>query len=63
MVTQQSYPVGEMKGSLETMKAEAKRLKALGGGIPAVEKNVRPIMAFLDILDFHLSDLEDQEFS
>lgn len=58
-----SYPVGEMKRSLEKLKAEAERLKALGGGIPAIEKNIRPVMTFLDILDFHLCDLEVQDVS
>ena len=63
MVTKKSYPVGEMKGSLKKLETEAMRLKKLGGGIPAIEKNIRPIMTFLDILDFHLCDLEGQEHS
>ena len=60
MMSEKPYPVGEMIESLKKIEAETKRLKKLAGGIPAIEKNIYPIMTFLDILDFHLSDLRER---
>jgi len=53
----ESYPLNEMRDSLKKLEAEASRLKALATGFPAVVKNIDPIMAFIDILNFHLCHL------
>ncbi len=55
------YPILEIKKSLKKIEAEVIKLKRLTQCIPAVEKNIAPVMAFIDILKFHLNDLEDKE--
>jgi hypothetical protein len=44
-----------------TVEVEVTKLKRLTQGIPGVEKNITPILAFIDILKFHLGDLKDKE--
>jgi hypothetical protein len=56
-----SFPISEIKKSLKKIEAEATKLKKLTNGIPGVEKNIAPIMTFIDILKFHLGDLKDEE--
>ena len=56
-----SFSISEMKKSLKKIEAEATKLKKLTNGIPGVEKNIAPIMTFIDILKFHLGDLKDEE--
>ncbi len=56
-----SYPLGEIKRSLQKIEEEVATLKKLTEGIPAVEKNITPILSFLDILKYHLDDLEDHQ--
>ena len=53
----ESYPLKKMQESLRSLEIEAHRPKELAMDVPGVEKNVDPIMAFIDILKFHLSDL------
>jgi hypothetical protein len=60
-MNEETFPVHDMKESLRRLETEAKRLRRMGKGMPAVEKNIDPIMTFLDILDFHLSDLRDED--
>jgi len=60
-MNEESFPIHDMKESLQKLETEAKRLKGLARGMPVVEKNINPIMTFLDILDFHLSDLRDED--
>ena len=55
------YPVSDIKRSLKKIEAEVTKLKKLTQGIPAVEKNITPIMSFIDILEFHLGDLKNKE--
>ena len=55
------YPVSDIKRSLKKIEAEVTKLKKLTQGIPAVEKNIAPVMAFIDILKFHLGDLKDKK--
>ena len=57
----ETFPIHDMKESLRKLEAEAKRLKSLARGMPVVEKNINPIMTFIDILDFHLCDLSDDD--
>jgi len=54
------YPILEIKKSLKKIEAEVIKLKRLTQGIPAVGKNITPIMAFIDILKFHLGDLKNE---
>ena len=56
-----SFPISEIKKSLKKIEAEVTKLKKLTKGIPGVEKNIAPIMTFIDILKFHLGDLKDEE--
>ena len=53
------YPILEMKESLQRLAEETNRLMKLSKGIPGIEKNITPIMAFIDILKFHL-DIDDE---
>ena len=55
------YPVQEIKKTLKKIEAEVTKLKRLTQGIPGVEKNIVPIMSFIDILKFHLGELEDKK--
>ncbi len=43
------------------LEAEADKLKKLARCIPALEKNINPIMAFIDILNFHIRDLRGDD--
>jgi hypothetical protein len=54
-------PIVEIKKSLKKIETEVIKLKRLTQGIPAVEKNIAPVMAFIDILKFHLGDLKDKK--
>ena len=56
-----SHPIFEIKRSLKVIEDETARLKKLAEGIPAVEKNINPILSFLDILQFHVGDLSDED--
>jgi hypothetical protein len=56
-----SFPISEIKISLERIEVEVNRLKNLTQGIPGAEKNIAPIMTFIDILKFHLGDLKKEE--
>ena len=46
--------VRPFQASLQKLEAEAGTLKRLTEGLPAVEKNLNPIMAFIDIIKFHV---------
>jgi hypothetical protein len=56
-----TYSTQEIKRSLKKIEAEVIKLKRLTQGIPGVEKNMTPILSFIDILKFHLGDLEDNK--
>lgn len=56
-----SYPISDIKRSLKKIEAETAKLKKLTQSIPGVQKNITPIMAFIDILRFHLNDLEEND--
>ena len=58
---EKSYPVLKIKKSLQKIDAEVTKLKELTKGIPGVQKNIDPIMAFIDVLKFHIGDLKDKE--
>ena len=52
--------VSEMKKTLKKLEVEATKLKGLSEGIPGIEKNINPIIAFIDILKFHVEDLSGE---
>lgn len=47
----------DMKGKIEKIEQLALELKALGKGVPAVEKNAQGILSFTHVLRFGISDL------
>jgi regulator of sigma D len=53
------YPISEIRESLQRLEGETNRLMKLSKGFPGIEKNITPIMAFIDILKFHL-DIDDE---
>ncbi len=57
---EKAYSFSEIKKTLRNLEAEATQLKSLCEGIPAAEKNIRPILTFIDILKFHLDDLNTE---
>jgi hypothetical protein len=57
----ESFPILEIKKSLKKIEVEVTKLKKLTKGIPGVEKNIAPILTFIDILKFHVDDLKDEE--
>ena len=59
----EQYQLKELKGSLARLEAEARRFKTLARNIPAIEKNVDPILAFIDILSFHLCEIENSRLT
>ena len=52
-----NYSVSEIKKSLQKIEVEIIRLNKLTRGIPGVQKNIAPILSFIDILEFHLGEL------
>ncbi len=56
------YPISEIRESLLRLEGETNRLMKLSKGIPGIEKNVTPIVAFVDILKFHL-DVDDEDWT
>ena len=57
----EQYPLEEMKESIKKLETEALRLKELAKDIPGVQKNLDPIIAFIDILNYHLCDAGDDK--
>jgi hypothetical protein len=50
----------QMAECLRKVEEETIKLGELSRGIPAVEKNLQPILVFIDILKFHIpTDVED----
>ena len=58
----ESYPMAEIRESLLRLEGETNRLMELSKGIPGIEKNISPIVAFIDILKFHL-DVDDEDLT
>lgn len=53
--------VSEMKKSLQKIEAEVIKLNELTQGVPGIQKNIVPLLSFIDILKFHLGDLRKEE--
>lgn len=49
----------QMKDRIEGIENLARELKALGEGIPVIEKNVRCILGFTHALRFGISDVAE----
>ena len=52
----ENFNLKEMKASIENIEKYALELKALGAGIPVVEKNTRIILSIVDNLKFGIVD-------
>lgn len=61
MDTQDRLLLQEMKDKIDGIEKLALELKALGHGVPAIEKNVRSILGFTHALKFGVSDIVDIE--
>ena len=57
----ENYSVSEIKKSLQKIEVEVIKLNKLTQGIPGVQKNIAPILSFIDILEFHLGDLTNEK--
>lgn len=51
----------EMQGKLDEIEKRILELKALGTGIPAVEKNTRDMLNCIYVLKFGISDIADMK--
>lgn len=51
-----NYDLKEMKASIENIEQHTLKLKALGAGIPVVEKNTRIILSVIHNLKFGIVD-------
>jgi hypothetical protein len=55
-----AYPVRAIKESLKNLEREALRLGELSKGFPAMEKNLNPILTFIDMMKHHVNDLPEE---
>ncbi|MBW1780664.1 MAG: hypothetical protein JRL30_07975 [Deltaproteobacteria bacterium] len=51
----------EMKAKIDGMETLARELRALGGAVPVIEKNVRCILSFTHALRFGISDIAQMD--
>jgi len=49
--------IEKMAVRIEAIKKEAEELKALSGGMPAVDRNVERILASVKMLEINVTDL------
>ncbi len=56
-----SLPVLEIRKSLQQAESEILNLQNLTRELPGIQKNIAPILSFLDILKFHLGDLPNEK--
>ena len=56
-----TYSASEIKKILQEIEVEVIKLNKLTQGIPGVQKNIAPILSFIDILKFHLGDLVNEK--
>ena len=55
----QEYDIKGMAAKVETLKQAATELKAMSGGIQAVERNVDRILASIKMLEINVNDIVD----
>jgi hypothetical protein len=53
------YKIGDMAEKIRLLKKTAVELKAISGGIQAVDRNVDRILASVKMLEINISDLVD----
>ena len=53
----QEYDIKGMATKVETLKQAATELKAMSGGIQAVERNVDRILASIKMLEINVNDI------
>ena len=54
-----AYKMKQMAEKISSIKQEAKELKAMSGGIQAVDRNVDRILASIKMLEINISDLAE----
>ena len=58
-MTTADFDLKEMKANIEKIEQHAMQLKALGAGVPVVEKNTRIILSIVNNLRFGIADPAD----
>jgi len=58
-VTSKSINMMKMAQKISSLKQEANELKAMSGGIQAVDRNIDRILACIKMLEINISDLEE----
>jgi len=58
-VTGNNTDIKKMAQKISSIKKEANELKAMSGGIQAVDKNIDRILASIKMLEINISDLLD----
>ena len=58
-MTSNNVNIKEMAQKISSIKQEANELKAMSGGIQAVDKNIDRILASIKMLEINISDLLD----
>ncbi len=53
----EEYPLEQMAQLISAIRRAASELKELGGGIPAVGRNVERILASVRMLELNISDV------
>ncbi len=51
------YNLRDMAKQVDTLKKTTLKLKEMGGGIPAVEKNSERLLASIKMLELNINDL------
>jgi len=58
-VTSNNIDIKKMARKISSIKREVNELKAMSGGIQAVDKNIDRILASIKMLEINISDLLD----
>jgi hypothetical protein len=58
-VTGNNIDIKKMAQKISSIKKEVNELKAMSGGIQAVDKNIDRILASIKMLEINISDLVD----
>jgi len=58
-VTSQSVNIRRLAQKIASLKQEANEIKAMSGGIQAIDKNIDRILACIRMLEINISDLVD----
>ena len=58
-MVQKEYSIKEMSNKIRALKKTAIELKAMSGGIQAVDRNIDRILASVKVLEINISDLAD----